>query len=43
MSLSGDLYRYLSVLANRPSRFGWLIKGKLAGSGRLMLPRSLRG
>ncbi len=41
MSLSGDLYRYLSVFTNRPSRFGWLIKGKLAGSGRLMTASQL--
>ena len=37
MSLSGDLYRYLlSIFTDRPSRFGWVIKDKLAGSGRPM-------
>src|SRR6476646_8466641 len=42
MSLSGDLYRYfLSILTKRPSRFGWLIKDKLAGSGRLMTKSQL--
>src|SRR4029078_858309 len=42
MSLSGDLYRYLlSIFTRRPSRFGWLIKGKLAGSGRLMTKSQL--
>ena len=42
MSLSGDLYRYfLSIFTRRPSRFGWLIKDKLAGSGRLMFKSQL--
>ena len=42
MSLSGDLYRYLlSIFTKRPSRFGWLIKDKLAGSGRLMTKSQL--
>lgn len=42
MSLSGDLYRYiLSVFTDRPSRFGWVIKDKLAGSGRLMTASQL--
>ena len=42
MSLSGDLYRYLlSIFTKRPSRFGWLIKDKLAGSGRLMTKSEL--
>jgi atypical dual specificity phosphatase len=42
MSLSGDLYRYLlSIFTKRPSRFGWLIKDKLAGSGRLMTQSQL--
>src|SRR6185503_20015861 len=42
MSLSGDLYRYLlSIFTKRPSRFGWLIKDKLAGSGRLMIKSQL--
>ena len=42
MSLSGDLYRYiLSIFTDRPSRFGWLITDKLAGSGRLMTASQL--
>ena len=42
MSLSGDLYRYiLSLFTNKPSRFGWVIKYKLAGSGRLMTKSQL--
>ena len=42
MSLSGELYRYfLSIFTRRPSRFGWLIKDKLAGSGRLMFKSQL--
>ena len=42
MSFSRDLYRYfLSILTKRPSRFGWLIKDKLAGSGRLMTKSQL--
>ena len=42
MSFSGDLYRYiLSLFTNKPSRFGWVIKDKLAGSGRLMTTSQL--
>lgn len=42
MSLLGDLYRYLySQFTDRPSRFGWVIKDKLAGSGRPMTPSQL--
>ena len=37
MSLSGDLYRYiLSIFTDKPSRYGWVIPGKLAASGRPM-------
>jgi atypical dual specificity phosphatase len=37
MALMGDFYRYLhSWFGNKPSRFGWVIKDKLAASGRLM-------
>lgn len=37
MSLTGDIYRQLhSLFTDKPSRFGWVIKDKLAGSGRPM-------
>jgi hypothetical protein len=37
MSLTGDIYRYLlSLFTDKPSRFGWVIKDKLAASGRPM-------
>ena len=42
MSLSGDLYRYLrSIFTDKPSRFGWVLKDKLAASGRPMTPTQL--
>ena len=42
MPLEGDFYRYLhSWFGNKPSRFGWVIKDKLAASGRLMRPSQL--
>ena len=42
MSLSGDIYRsLLSLFTDRPSRFGWVIKDKLAGSGRSMTASQL--
>ena len=42
MALAGDFYRYLhSWFGNKPSRFGWLVKDKLAASGRLMRPSHL--
>lgn len=42
MSISGDIYRYfLSVFTDRPSRFGWVMKDKLAGSGRPMTSSQL--
>jgi atypical dual specificity phosphatase len=35
MSLTGDIYRcLLSIFTDKPSRFGWVIKDKLAASGR---------
>ena len=37
MALLGDIYRYFhSWFGNKPSRFGWVIKDKLAASGRIM-------
>lgn len=37
MSLTGDIYRcLLSIFTDKPSRFGWVIKDKVAGSGRPM-------
>ena len=37
-----DIYLYLrSTVAKSPYRFGWLIEGKLAASGRLMSPSQL--
>jgi len=42
MSILGDLYRYLySQFTDKPSRFSWVIKGKLAGSGRPMTSSQL--
>ena len=42
MTRLGDFYKYLrSLFTNRPSRFGWVIKDKLAASGRLMTPSQL--
>ena len=32
---------YIDTFTKRPSRFGWLIKDKLAGSGRLMTKSQL--
>jgi hypothetical protein len=37
MTLLGDIYRYFrSWFANKPSRFGWIIKDKLAASCRII-------
>ncbi len=37
MSLTGDICRYLhSLFSDKPSRFGWVIKDKVAASGRPM-------
>src|SRR5262245_7030823 len=37
MTLIGDCYRVVhDQFSKRPSRFGWVIEGKLAASGRLM-------
>jgi atypical dual specificity phosphatase len=43
VALIGDIYRYFrSWFTHRPSRFGWVIDGKLAASGRLMTPGQLK-
>src|SRR5689334_8553691 len=37
MTTIGDCYRLLhSKFSRKPSRFGWIVEGKLAASGRLM-------
>jgi len=42
MGRLGDIYLYLrSTVAKSPYRFGWIIEGKLAASGRLMSPSQL--
>jgi hypothetical protein len=42
MGRLGDYYLYLrSRVAKSPYRFGWVIEGRLAASGRLMTPSQL--
>ena len=37
MTFTKDCYRIIhSILSKKPSRFGWVIKGKLVASGRIM-------
>jgi len=43
MALLGGIYRYVrSWVTHKPSRFGWIVDGKLAASGRLMTPGQLK-
>ena len=39
MTIIGDAYRWIHALINRPTNFSWVIKDKLAGSGRPMTYR----
>lgn len=43
MAVLGDIYRYFrSWFSHKPSRFGWVIDGRLAASGRLMTSSQLK-
>jgi atypical dual specificity phosphatase len=43
VAVLGDIYRYFrSWFSHKPSRFGWVIDGRLAASGRLMTSSQLK-